>query len=202
MPPEVFVDRFIPPDLEHLDPHQERLVASLRDGARAASPANGLLLADGHLGGPFGPLLALGEAGTALAAAGEALRFRGRLPDRARELCILLVAARTGSTFEWWTHARIARDLGVGDDALQRLAEGRATGWDGVEGAALEGAAALLARSTLDDAEFARLRAVLSQKQLIEVAAVVGYYTTLALLMNALGVGAPSEPVGSLWSGS
>ena len=65
---------------------------------------------------------------------------------------------------------------------------------DPLDQAALDAARALVERADLDDAEYARVQAVLGNEQLVEVTAIVGYYAMLALQMRVFRIAAP-DPV-------
>src|SRR5699024_110086 len=65
---------------------------------------------DGRLQGPYNAMVhASPEIGDALQQLGAAIRFHGALPDRAREVAILTVAAFRECAFEWQAHAAAAR---------------------------------------------------------------------------------------------
>jgi 4-carboxymuconolactone decarboxylase len=147
---------------------------------------------DGGVQGPFNHMLLAPAVGDPLQRLGGVLRFRGELPDRARELVILLVARAWESEFEWWVHVRHARDAGVTDDEVDALlAHHDPPLADPVDAAAVEVARALVDRADLTDEEYARAEAVLGATALIELTTLVGYYALLALQMRVFRVGLP-----------
>ena len=96
---------------------------------------------------------------------GAALRTRGLLPARARELAVLAVAAHHRSGFEWWAHTRIAADAGVPDELVEAVLSG--TGPlpdDPVERAALVATRELLRTGDLDDGAWEAAHAVLRRR--------------------------------------
>jgi 4-carboxymuconolactone decarboxylase len=61
---------------------------------------------------------------TSVGALGEQLRFRGVLPDDARELTILRYASRMGFWYEWAHHQRPAQLAGLRPDFLDAITRG------------------------------------------------------------------------------
>jgi 4-carboxymuconolactone decarboxylase len=165
----------------------DRIVASRSQGR--ASPF-ALVDRDGALKGPFNAMVSAPHVGGPLADLGAALRFRGHLTDRARELSILTVAARSNSEFEWQSHCAIATKLGITDDVLTAIHGGAdpSTLTDPIERAVVAATAALLEGSELDDAEYAGLVDLVGEDGLIELVVLVGYYELLARLLRVLRV--------------
>jgi 4-carboxymuconolactone decarboxylase len=181
-------------DPERLTTEQQAVYDAVAGGERSKGPQHfPLTAADGKLHGPFGLMLHSPVVGAALAELGATLRFHTSLPGRAREIVILLVAQATGSEFEWWAHSRVAKAIGFSDDELMRLAVGELVSDDELERAVGELAANLLTSGTVTDDEFARVSAVLSTEQIVDVTTIVGYYRTLAQLMAVFAIGIPEE---------
>jgi 4-carboxymuconolactone decarboxylase len=171
---------------QHLRADQRDLYDRITGGPRGTGTQHfPLLEEDGSLAGPFGPMLLNPPVGDALQELGAALRYRGALPDRARELVILAVAAHHNSRFEWRAHAPAARAAGVDDDELERVRAGALpAGGDPVARAAARVALALMTHGDLEDAEFGAARETLGEAGVYEVTTLVGYYSTLALQMR------------------
>ena len=178
--------------LDTLDPEQRELyeeIAAVRAGRVSAS-----LVADdrGAIRGPFNAMLHYPALGHRLQELGGFLRFRGLLPDRARELVILTAAAAQQSEFEWWAHERIGRQVGLTDDEIAAVRTAAPlTLDDPIEQAAVDVARATTTSNDLDDDQYARARAVLGEQPLIEVLTLVGFYTMLALQMRVHRVPLP-----------
>ncbi len=58
---------------------------------------------------------------------GAAIRYRGALTDRSREIAILLVAARWDSAFEREAHEAVGAAAGLTDAELAALRDGQIT---------------------------------------------------------------------------
>ena len=151
-----------------------------------------LTLPDGALTGPFGVMLHEPALGAPLQDLGSAIRFHTGLTDRVREIAILAVAAATGSAFEQYAHERVGHAAGLTDDELAALRARRFSSVDPVEQAAHDVAGRLLeGRSRLDDEEYDDLRATLGTTAITELVVLVGYYRTLAQLLDVYDVGVP-----------
>lgn len=147
---------------------------------------------DGSLAGPFNALLFTPGIGNALQELGAALRFKGKLPDRMRELVICAVASALGAEYEWYAHSRVAAVVGVSDSELTQLKGGalpREASEE--ETAALELTRELIAEAGVTGSTFERAREQLGLAGLTEVSILVGYYRTLA---GVLAVAAAELP--------
>ncbi|WP_214108328.1 carboxymuconolactone decarboxylase family protein [Acrocarpospora catenulata] len=182
--------RLTPADL---DEAQHAVYQAIAGGDRAKGVQHfPLTAADGSLHGPFGIMLHAPGVGLALQALGAAVRFGADLTPRIREIAILQTAHATGSTFEWWAHERVGRAAGLTGPELTALSLGAFHSPDPAENAAATFVATLLTSATVTDAEFAAASQVLTDRQLIDLTVLVGYYRTLAQLMTVFAVGAPT----------
>ncbi|MCW0211817.1 MAG: carboxymuconolactone decarboxylase family protein [Pseudonocardia sp.] len=175
---------------DELDPAERAVYEAITGGPRATGPQLFPITDDdGALRGPFGAMLLQPALGDALQQLGAAIRYRGVLTDRCRELVILQVAAHWASGFEQRSHELLAARAGFGEDELRMLAAGGIPALDDPgEVAVARAAALLLAGGRLTDDEFAALRTELTGAELFEISTVVGYYGTLALQMRLFSV--------------
>jgi 4-carboxymuconolactone decarboxylase len=185
------------PDLTPADmsPQQRALHAGIAEGPRAQGTQHfPLTTADGALTGPFGVMVHEPALGAPLQELGSAVRYATGLTARVRELAILTVAAHTGCAFEQYAHERIGRAAGLDDDELAALASGTFTSGDPVEQAAYDLCRRLLdGRSRLTDGEYADMAGALGTTTMTELVVLVGYYRTLAQLLDVYDVGVPEE---------
>jgi 4-carboxymuconolactone decarboxylase len=172
---------------------QRELYDQIASGPRARGTQHFPLVEEsGALAGPFGLMLHDPALGRPLQELGSALRYRSGLSDRLREIAILAVAAATGSEFERYAHERVGRAAGLTEEELTDLAARRFTSADAVEAAGYLFCRRLLdERSDLTDVEYAELHEALCEITLIELVVLVGYYRTLAQLLNVFDIGAP-----------
>ncbi|UFN43447.1 carboxymuconolactone decarboxylase family protein [Nocardioides okcheonensis] len=183
------------PDLtpERLDEAQRALRERIVGGPRGSGPQHfPLTTPDGALTGPFGVMLHEPALGAPLQELGSAIRYATGLDDRTREIAILAVAAATGSDFEQYAHERVGRAVGLTDDEIAALAAGAFTSADPREQAAYDLCRRLLAGDArLTDEAYAALAADLGATTTTELVVLVGYYRTLAQLLDVFNVGVP-----------
>jgi hypothetical protein len=174
---------------EELTLEQTALYAAITGGPRAQGPQHFALTAgDGSLRGPFDLMLRSPAVGSAQQELGAAIRYRTGFTDRARELAILLVAARWDSAFERESHEAIARALRFGDDELAAIRALDVSGFDGAEAAVGRATVALL-DGDLSDEDWDAASTALGVDGVFELTALIGYYATLALQLRAFRVG-------------
>lgn len=136
--------------------------------------------------GPFVPLLRSPELMTRLQRVGAYLRYESCLPDAVFELVVLVVARHWDQQFEWGHHQPLAIRAGVPEEVVVDVAAWRRPVTDRRD--LLVGhdvASALLHHGAVDDDSYSRAVDELGEQAFVELVAAVGYYTTLALTMNA-----------------
>jgi len=148
--------------------------------------------ADGALVGPFNAFVHAPDVGRRLASLGTVLRFGTSIERRLTEVAIITVGARWKAEFEWWAHARMARENGVPGavvDAIGCADEPPFAADDEriVYAVARELAdAGQLSQATYDDA-----RDLLGDAGMVELVSLCGYYTLISYLLNAFAVPLP-----------
>jgi 4-carboxymuconolactone decarboxylase len=108
---------------------------------------------------------------------------------RLRELMVLRVAWRTRSIYEWVQHVRLGPRFEITADDIDAIALGADAGiWSPLEAELLRATDQLLDHYRVDDDTWARLAEHLDERQLVEVAFIVGTYTCLAMAFNSFGL--------------
>jgi 4-carboxymuconolactone decarboxylase len=147
----------------------------------------------GELIAPFVPLLRAPELMTRLQLVGEYLRFGSGLPLHLTELVILVVARRWDQDFEWGHHVPLARAAGLGEDVIAAVRDGGTfTGADDVR-AVWRLVSELEYRRGVSDSTFEAALDAVGDDGIVEVIATAGYYTTLAMTMNAARTPVPVD---------
>lgn len=182
-----------------LTPGQRAVWDSVTGGARAAAHkgSGGLVGPDGELVGPFNAWLYSPTVGLPAASLGEAVRFRCSFGARLSEVAIVAVAAHWRSNFEYWAHRRYAAEAGVPEDLLDDLAEGRQVNPERDDERVVVGTCReLLTTARLSDETYRAALDLLGAAGIVELVTLVGYYTLVALNLNAFEVGLPpgAEP--------
>lgn len=169
---------------------EEQMTAAQRTAAAeiSAGPRGAVI-------GPFAPLLRSPELMTRLQKVGEYLRYESPLDRRLFEMTILWVARWWDQQFEWSYHHPLALAAGLDPAIADALAEDRRP--DGMDdaAAAVWGVLDELFRiRRISDLTWGAAVAQLGEAGVVEIVATAGYYTTLAVVMNAAGTPAESGP--------
>jgi 4-carboxymuconolactone decarboxylase len=169
-----------------LDASARALYDRIAGGVRARGPQAFALTDDGgRLHGPFNAMLVSPEVGGAMQELGAAIRYRSGLAPRAREIAILEVAALRRSSFEWYAHERVGKQIGLTGDELAALHDGApAPTLDTTETLVRELVRTLVRERDLDDVTFAAAVKALGERVLMDLIALVGHYDLLALSMQ------------------
>lgn len=141
---------------------------------------------------PFVPLMRSPELMGHAQRLGEYLRYRSALGPRLSELAILLVARHWQQPVEWAIHAPIARREGVAAALIEAIAQGtppRPSADD--EAVVIDFCAELQQTHQVSDATWARALQHLGEQGTVDLLGLAGYYTMLAMVMNAARTSAP-----------
>jgi 4-carboxymuconolactone decarboxylase len=172
----------------HTRPWAERLPMPATDAMSDAQRAAAQALIDGPrkaVFGPFIPLLQSPVLMERIGSLGEYLRFDSRLDARVRELVTCAVARHVGNQFEWVLHATAAVKAGVSAEAVEALRLGRrAAPLADDEQLALDFAQELLQHHGVSEPTYAAAEARFGKQALVELSALVGYFTMVCWVMN------------------
>jgi len=157
----------------------------------------------GPRGTVIGPLRAvihnpsLAERWSAL---GEILRFGTSLPKRLNELAIIVTGRRWTSQIEWWVHARAAAEAGLPEVAIEAIRTGESPEFDDADDALVyEFARQLQLTGRVPLETYQAVVARWGSAGVVELTAVVGYYTMVSMTLNAHEIPLP-EGVAELLS--
>ena len=146
----------------------------------------------GEVGGPFVALLRSPELLRRVQKVGEYLRFVCPLDKRLGEFAAIIGARAWSQQFEWWAHYRQALEAGLKREIADAVAEGRRpTGMAEDEELVYDTLTELINTKGLSDPTYARAAAKFGEQGLIDLVAVVGYYTLLAMVMNVARTAVP-----------
>ena len=137
----------------------------------------------------FQALLNSPDAAAAVAGVGEYIRYRSPLDPVIREIAILSAARELNSDYEWAQHEPVAREAGVRDEVIDSIRDGRAPmGIPAKEGVFAQASRELVREGTLGDRTFQAILHLLGPAQTVDLIVLVGYYSMLVRVINALGV--------------
>src|SRR4051812_19857088 len=111
------------------------------------------------------------------------------LSPRHRELLILRTAWLLNNEYVWSEHAAVARQAGLTEAEIRRIAQGPgASGWPPFEATLLSTADQLFRNSSLTDATWKALASTYDMYHLMDAVMTVTDFTTVSLMYNVLGV--------------
>ena len=174
-------DRLPPLAPERWDEAQAIAAQEVVDG-----PRKGLIA-------PFVPLLRSPELMTHAQRMGEYLRYRSALTLRLSELVILINARLWNQPVEWAIHAPIAAQAGLALTVIEaieagRLPEDMAEDEWAVYGFSME----LHQNKAVSDPTWAKAVALFGEKGVVDLIGLNGYYSFLAMTMNACRTAVPA----------
>lgn len=118
---------------------------------------------------------------------GHQIRYEGQLSGHDRELAIITAAVIVDCAFEWDSHIELAREQGVSETAIAFLQSGDGElteAEDVIVGFVRE----LATTNDVSDARFERTKSALGgDGPVVELSALVGYYTFLGYVMKVGG---------------
>ncbi len=123
---------------------------------------------------------------------GNYLRNNISLAKPLQEIAILVTARHWSAQYEWSVHARRALEAGVHEDIVDAIRDRRRPGFDDdVEEMVYVVCSELYDTDALSDDTHDRATELIGQQAMIELIAIAGFYSMIALTLNAFEVPAP-----------
>jgi 4-carboxymuconolactone decarboxylase len=179
---------------DDLAPDAQQLWDSIVDSRGAELAKSELINTHGGLNGPFNALMHAPGMGRRVGTLGRVLRFETSIERRLSEVAIITVGARWQSEFEWWAHARMAREHGVPAPVIDAIARGEDPPFTADDERTVYVVARQLAEtSRITPDAYAAARDLLGDTGLVELVSLCGYYTLICYLLNAFEVPLPPD---------
>ena len=125
---------------------------------------------------------------------GEILRFGTSLPPKLNELAIIVTARRWNSQIEWHIHADAALKAGLGAKAIEALKAAQEPPFEEeAEFVVYEYARQLQQHGAVEPGVYARAVELWGAAGVVELTAVVGYYTMVSMTLNAHEIPMPDD---------
>ena len=165
---------------ETLTPEQRRVYDTIVSGPRGA------------LVGPLRAALHSPELADRWSKLGEFLRYGTTLPKRASELAILVTGRRWNSQVEFHVHAKAAHAAGLPDAVIEAIRLAQSPLFDDPDDDAVyEYARQLQEYGQVADQAYARVRDRWGTVGVVELTALIGYYTMVSMTLNAHDIPLP-----------
>jgi 4-carboxymuconolactone decarboxylase len=144
--------------------------------------------------GPFEPLMYSPAVMSQARAMGDYLRYKSAVGNTLSELAILLTAREWTQDYEWSVHYPIALKAGIRPEVADAIAEGRRpTAFSADEEIVYDYAMELLKNKQVSNSTFERAKARFGAKGVVDMTGIVGYYTFLAMQLNAAQYAPPKD---------
>ena len=164
-------DRFKPLTYEQMTPEQKRFAEKA--------------LAGRGTGGSFNISLQSPEAGELFFDMGERVRFHMSVPDKLKELTILLAGRYWGAHYEWLAHHRAAAQAGLSEDKIKAIMEGRRpAGMSADEETVYNFITELFKTRQVSDATFAAVKNLVGERGVVDLVVTAAYYQMVSMFMN------------------
>jgi 4-carboxymuconolactone decarboxylase len=166
-------ERFKPLSLDEMTPEQRRMADNVLAGPRKA------------LRGPFSTFLYSPETGDQAQKLGAQVRFKNSLPEKLKELAIIIVARHWTAQYEWYAHHRLALEAGLDSAIAGAIAEGKRPARLADDEAAIYNfCTELLEGHEVSDASFAAVKDRFGEKGVVDLICTLGYYGLVSMTLN------------------
>ena len=139
----------------------------------------------GAVQGPFTVFLHSPEVAGRVAHLGAYVRFEGSLDMRVRVLAAMTVARELDAVYVWGAQTGGARKLGVPETTITAIRENHSRGIPAEDAQIVEFTRQLMRKHRVDDATAKALRARFGDDGFIQLTGAIGYYSMLAMTVNA-----------------
>ena len=146
----------------------------------------------GELRGPLRAALHRPELADKMQQLGELLRYRTSLPPHLKELAILVTGRHCHAQLEWHIHAQMALKAGLPQAVIDDVHVGRRPAGLDADGLAVyDYAAELNRRDTVSEGTYRRVLERWQAVGVVELTALIGYYTMVAMTLNCHDIPLP-----------
>lgn len=162
------------PSPDQMDAEQRRVHDQIVSGRR------------GRIQGPLRAALHNPELAERWSALGELLRYRTTLSARQSELAILVTGRACQSPFEWYAHRLEGEKVGIEPQVIEALlAQREPEGLSDDDALIVRFAIELNRFNSVSDATYAAALERFGTRTVVELTALIGYYTMVAMTLNA-----------------
>ena len=153
--------------------------------AKDHAVVEGIVKSRGALHGPFTVFLHCPELAGRLAHLGAFVRFEGSLDKRVRVLAAMTVARELDAVYVWGAQTSGARKLDVPETTITAIREKHSLNIPPEDAQIVEFTRQLIRKHRVGDASVKALQARFGNEGFIELTGLIGYYSMLAMTVNA-----------------
>jgi 4-carboxymuconolactone decarboxylase len=163
-----------------MTPEQRRVSDDIAGGPRGA------------VRGPFHALLYSPQLADCAQRLGQYVRYDCSIPQKLRELAILITAKHWVAQYEWFAHESHARDAGLPDAVIEAIRQGKRPAFeDASEEEIYDFCTELYDKKRISDATFAKVEARFEKAGAVELAGLLGHYNLIAITLNVGNIPVP-----------
>ena len=150
----------------------------------------------GRVVGPYPAWLQSPELARRVRSLSEFIRFQSSLPERLKELAILITGRYWKAEFEFYAHAILGRKADLDEAIISAIAEQRRPKFRDVdEEIVYEFCTQMYESHRVSDEAYERAVKAFGLQTVVELVATIGYYAMVSMTLNAFDVGLPAgEP--------
>lgn len=163
----------------------EKITAKEQLPAKDGPVFDSIVASRGAVQGPFTMFMHCPDLAGRVAHVGSYVRFEGELDKRVRVLAAMTVGREFEAMYVWGAQAGQARKLGIPETTIDAIRANHARGLPPEDAQIVEATRQLLRKHRLDQAMFDALVARFGKLQLIELTGAIGYFSLLAMTVNA-----------------
>jgi 4-carboxymuconolactone decarboxylase len=116
---------------------------------------------------------------------GDRVRFHMSVPDKLKEMAIILAGRYWAAQFEWLAHRRAAVQAGLSEDKVKAIAEGRRpVGMSPDEEATYNFITELFKTRQVSDATFAAVKNLVGERGVVDLMVSAAFYQIVSMFMN------------------
>jgi 4-carboxymuconolactone decarboxylase len=170
------------PTLETMTPEQRRVHDAIVTGPR------------GKLVGPLRAAIHQPDLADKWQQLGAMLRYKTSLPPRLSELAILATARHWDCQFEWYAHEPPARSAGLSPEIIEEIRHNRRPVFKNAdEEAVYDYVTELHQTHFVSEPKYKRTLDLLGVVAVVELTALAGYYSMVAMTLNAHELPVPAD---------
>ncbi len=140
----------------------------------------------GKVQGPIRAAIHNAELADRWQALGALLRYNTSLTPRLSEIAILVTAKSSQSPFEWYAHRIEAEKVGLQPEIIENILKlEKSPLMNDQEALVFDFAHELCAMKSVSHSTYKKALAQFGEKTVVELTALVGYYTMVAMTLNA-----------------
>jgi 4-carboxymuconolactone decarboxylase len=174
--------RLPPLDINKLSPEQKAVAEGIIKGPRGA------------LRGPFEPWLRSPVLADRAQRLGEYCRFNNTLPRDLSELAIILVGRHFKAQYEFYAHARLAKEAGLDPAIVEAVRTYRSPPFKReVERVVYDFVSEYLATNRVSEVNYKRAIDAFGEQGVVDLVGVSGYYMLVSMTLNVFQINVPAD---------